>query len=158
MAAVGELLGPGGVLLCQLEVPLAAVSAAAGAARRTGALVVLNPSPAPSAAPDLAALVELLGQVHVLVVNESEALALCGLGRKDDAAPADAAPGDPVDWAERVAYALRELGPAQVIVTLGGRGSVVLTPQGAQHIAAFPVDPVDAVAAGDSTWAPWSAS
>ncbi|MFC7450770.1 ribokinase [Rhodococcus daqingensis] len=58
------------VLLCQLELPLTAITAAARHARAHGTTVVLNPSPAVPL-PD-----ELLDCVDVLVVNETESAQL----------------------------------------------------------------------------------
>lgn len=65
-----DVIAESDVLLCQFEIPLSTVTAAAQHARRNGTLVVLNPSPV-HAAPD-----ELLDAVDVLVVNEAEAAAL----------------------------------------------------------------------------------
>ena len=59
-----------GMLLCQLEIPMAAVVSATGVASAAGIPVLLNPLPArelPS---------ELLAAVTVLVVNEGEAAAI----------------------------------------------------------------------------------
>lgn len=58
------------MLVCQLEIPLAVVVAAAGIAAAAGVPVLLNPSPVQ----DLPA--ELLAAVSLLVVNEGEAAAL----------------------------------------------------------------------------------
>ncbi|HZQ27128.1 MAG TPA: ribokinase [Acidimicrobiales bacterium] len=70
--AAAELIAGARVLLCQLEVPLAAVERALQIARAAGVTTVLNPSPAPG--PDVgAALLEL---VDVVVANEHEAEAL----------------------------------------------------------------------------------
>lgn len=55
------------VILCQLEVPVAAVSAAAERAAETGALMVINLAPAQDVPP------ELLRQSDLLIVNEVEA-------------------------------------------------------------------------------------
>ncbi|GAB2630611.1 ribokinase [Prescottella soli] len=54
------------VLLCQLEIPLGTVTAAARHAAKSGTTVMLNPSPAQSLPP------ELLESVDVLIVNETE--------------------------------------------------------------------------------------
>ncbi|WP_430333196.1 ribokinase [Rhodococcus sp. ACT016] len=54
------------VLLCQLEIPLDTVTAAAHHAARSDTTVVLNPSPAQTLPP------ELLESVDVLIVNETE--------------------------------------------------------------------------------------
>lgn len=54
------------VLLCQLEIPIETVTAAARHATRSGTTVILNPSPAQTLPP------ELLESVDVLIVNETE--------------------------------------------------------------------------------------
>ena len=70
-------LGPGDVLLLQLEVPLRTVADAARSARGRGARVVLNAAPYAALPHDVAALAD------PLVVNEHEALQLAD----SDAAP-----------------------------------------------------------------------
>lgn len=60
------------VLVCQLEIPVATVTEAAGAARAAGTRVVLN------AAPALPLPADLLRLVDLLVVNEIEAQAILG--------------------------------------------------------------------------------
>lgn len=59
-----------GILVCQLEIPLAAVVTAAGIAAAAGVPVLLNPSPAR----DLPA--DLLAAVSILVLNQGEAAAI----------------------------------------------------------------------------------
>ncbi|WP_152190825.1 ribokinase [Georgenia satyanarayanai] len=115
------------VVLAQLEIPLAAILAAA-AARRAGALLVLN------AAPSRELPEEVWSAVDVLVVNEHEAADLSGGG------------AEPVD----LARALLARVPA-VVVTLGGAGSLVAERDGEPvHVPAFPVAPVDTTGAGDT--------
>jgi ribokinase len=63
-------LGPGDVVLVQLEVPLAVVAAAVRRASARGARVVLNLAPYAALPPDVVALAD------PLVVNEHEALLL----------------------------------------------------------------------------------
>ncbi|MFD3515029.1 ribokinase [Streptomyces sp. NPDC058657] len=129
----GIVAGPADTLLLQLEVPLPTVTAAARAARGSGALTVLNAAPLPpSARPDLD---DLLRCVDVLVVNETEAAGLL--------APAHG------DWAAH-ATALRALGPGTVVVTLGADGAVAAGPEGACTERGFAVDAVDTVGAGDA--------
>lgn len=70
-------LGPGDVLLLQLEVPLRTVAAAARVAQGRGARVVINAAPYAALPHDVAALAD------PLVVNEHEALQLAD----SDAAP-----------------------------------------------------------------------
>lgn len=125
------------VVVAQLEVPLAAVLEAAR--RRTGTFL-LNPAPArPLPA-------ELLAEVDVLVVNETE----CGVVL-----------GAPPDRPDGVAARASALGVrGAVVVTLGARGAVVCTgvgtgpgpgtDAGTVHVPAPEVDAVDTTGAGDT--------
>jgi ribokinase len=69
-AALRSLLADTEVLLLQLEIPIATVTAAACAAHSAGVTVILNASPSGG---DEAELVELAELIDVLVVNETEA-------------------------------------------------------------------------------------
>ncbi|MEU3464068.1 ribokinase [Streptomyces sp. NPDC006733] len=120
-------------VLLQLEVPLPTVLAAARAARAAGALTVLNAAPLPAPDP---LLYELLREVDVLIVNETEAAGL--LGR----------PGGG-SWTAR-AEQLRRLGPGTVVVTLGAAGAVAAGAGSPLTEPGFPVHAVDAVGAGDA--------
>jgi ribokinase len=124
--ALGDL-GASDLVLAQLEVPLDAVGAAARLARRRGARLVLNVAPAQ---PVPAALLE---SAWGLVLNASEAALFSGVA-------------DPT----MAVTALRRRGPELVIVTLGGDGLLLATPDGLTDIAAYPVDVVDTTAAGDA--------
>ena len=68
--AVLSSVGPGDLVLLQLEIPLAVVAAAARRASDRGARVVLNLAPYAALAPDVVAIAD------PLVVNEHEALML----------------------------------------------------------------------------------
>ncbi len=68
--AVLEFVGPGDIVLLQLEVPLVVVSAAARRGSAKGARVVLNLAPYAALPPDVVAIAD------PLVVNEHEALLL----------------------------------------------------------------------------------
>ncbi len=117
------------VVLLQLEIPLAAVQAAAAAARGT---VVLTPAPPRPLTADL------LAAVGVLVPNEHELRALAG------------ADPDVRDPAELAALA-RGLTNGHVVVTLGARGAL-LVPAGDGPVLLQPpppVRPVDTTGAGD---------
>ncbi|MBM0240041.1 ribokinase [Micromonospora sp. ATA32] len=114
------------VLLAQLEIPLPAVEAALRSGAACGALVVLNAAPA-RPLPD-----ELLALVDVLVVNEHEARELSG--RTD---------------VEAAAVQLCGRGAAQVVVTLGADGALMLSGDERVTAAGFPVRPVDTTGAGD---------
>jgi len=127
-----ECLGPGSMLVLQLEVPMAAVLRAAQVAREAGATVVLNPAPAQALPEPLWPLVDML------VLNETEAGLLGGL-EAVDAANAPAA-----------ASLLRQRGPRHVIITLGEHGLVWSCAEGTRRFDAVRVQPVDTTAAGDT--------
>jgi len=127
--AAAGVLASAAVTLLQLEIPMDAVLAAAGAAAGT---VILNPAPAPpEGVPD-----ELLALVDVLVPNQTELAELCG------------AVGE-VDAVRAVAMA-RELPCRSVVVTLGADGALVVDDNIVEHVRAPHVVPVDTTAAGDS--------
>ena len=120
------------VILLQLEVPLEAVAHAVTIAKAAGTRVILNPAPA---RPLTAAL---LARVDILTPNETEAESLASQGPALSAAEADALAGT-----------LLGLGPRAVVVTRGAAGALVATAEDRTHVAAFPVEPRDTVAAGD---------
>ena len=118
-------IAEGEVLLCQLEIPIETVIAAARAARAAGTRTILN------AAPARALPAELLDNVDLLVVNQLEAQAITGRDDPDVAA-------------------LLALVP-RVVLTLGGAGSRYADRDGAnEHVPAYPVKVVDTTAAGDA--------
>lgn len=111
---------PARVVLCQLEVPVAAIERAFTAARAAGAITVLNPAPAKPIPDSLLALCDLV------TPNEHEVELLGGVER------------------------LRSLGARAVVVTRGASGADLYTGDGEQvHVAAFSVAPVDTTGAGD---------
>jgi ribokinase len=116
------------VTLLQLEVPLAAVDAAAELA---GGLVVLNPAPAASLP------AETLDMVDVLVPNRSELGLLAGVDEPWS-----------LDDVEAAAVALA--GPGTVVVTLGAEGALLVSGGPAQLVPAPQVEAVDTVGAGDA--------
>jgi ribokinase len=118
------------VLLLQLEVPLKTAQAAAELARQAGVRVILNPAPAPESPLPPA----LLACVDVLTPNEKEAAALAGVPES----------------LERAARRLLEMGVETVVVTLGARGALIVTPESQQTVPGFPVEALDTTAAGDA--------
>jgi len=70
-------LGPGDVVVLQLEIPLPAVLAAIEAAHEAGAFVILN------AAPSAALAGRRMPNVDLLIVNEGEAAELGGQGLRE---------------------------------------------------------------------------
>jgi ribokinase len=94
--------------------------------------VVLNPAPARPLPPTLVACADFL------VPNEIEAAALAGVAVES------------VEGATDAARRLRAQGAANVLVTLGERGVVVVTAAGENHFPAPRVEAVDTTAAGDT--------
>lgn len=122
------------LLLVQLEIPLATISAALHQARQEGIRVVLTPAPAQPLADDL------LAQVDWLTPNRSEALLLAG--------------GTDLDAALNVLSGKVRHG---VVITMGVEGVLWATSDRRQgHMPAFPVTAVDTVGAGDAFTAGFS--
>lgn len=133
VAATSEWLERAAVVLLQLEVPQQAVLAAARKARAAGALIVLDPAPAP----ERGLLDALWHEIDILTPNESETFQLTGLRP------------DTVEDAAKAADLLLAKGVKAVLVKMGSRG--VFWHDGTQsgHSAPFRIEPVDTVAAGD---------
>jgi len=113
-----RVVGRAKIVLSQLEIPFATVQEAAA----TSSYFILNAAPAAELSD------ELLADVDLLVVNESEAELIAGADRS----------------------ALLKRVPAAV-VTLGGAGAVILTRGGVEiAVPGVPVDVVDTTAAGDT--------
>lgn len=131
--AASDWLERATVLLLQLEVPQQAVLAAARKARAAGAVVVLDPAPAP----EHGLLDALWHEIDILTPNESETFQLTGLRP------------DTVEDAAKAADVLLARGVKAVLVKMGSRG--VFWHDGTQsgHSAPFRIEPVDTVAAGD---------
>lgn len=126
-----RLFAGAGVVVLQMEVPVATNLRAIALARAAGARVMLNYAPT-------MAVVEALLAVDILVVNEHEAAFLVGhpVGR---ACAADAA------------RSLLARGASAVAITLGGDGACLADAGGISLVPVFPAKAVDTTAAGD-TW------
>jgi ribokinase len=119
------------VLLAQLEIPAAVVSAAASAVEALGGRFVLNLSPSQYGSPKLLALAD------PLIVNESEAADLAG-----------SVIDSPVDAAT---VATRLLASSRTVaLTLGADGVILATPEGTVHLSATHAEVVDTTGAGDA--------
>lgn len=127
-------LGPGDVLLMQLEIPLPTVREAASLATARGATVVLNASPAPD---DVHGL---LSDVDVLIANEHEVHRL--------ATACDLVDGSP-DTAQQ-ARALASRFDCLVVATLGARGALTTHGGEPRPFSAPNVQATDTVGAGDA--------
>lgn len=99
------------VFLTQLELPIDTVERGLRIARAAGVPTILNPAPAPSSSlPDA-----LIAHSDYFIPNETEAALLTGL------------PVETIEQAEAAADVLLARGAGNVILTLGGRGSLVRT-------------------------------
>ncbi len=121
------------VLVCQLEMPLDVSLAALRLARQAGVRTIFNPAPA---RPELPA--EIYALSDILCPNESETELLTGL------------PVTSLAECETAARELLRRGAGTVILTLGGRGSLVVTSQLAEHVPGQQVRAVDTTGAGDA--------
>ena len=123
------------VWVAQFETPIAATEAILRRARAAGARTMLNLAPfVPH--PD-----RLLKLVDVAVLNEIELVA----GDRHEAARPPAPCATIVAACEK----LRAKGARAVVATLGARGAVVVTADGATAIPAFKAKVVDTTGAGD---------
>jgi len=132
LEAAEDVLASAAILVLQLEIPQEVVEQASKVARAHGVIVLLNPAPARRLPPTL------LSQVDVLIPNESETALLTGTEVDD------------IESARRAAVRLRAAGVGTVILTLGGRGALLLEGQKAIHVPGYRVDVVDTTAAGDA--------
>src|SRR6266446_6252510 len=135
LATIFEAIAQAQALVLQLEIPLETVTTLITAGHNTGIPVVLNLAPAQTLP------WEILKQVALVIVNESEASLLSGQ------------PVDNMDDARTVATLLHKQGISQVAITLGARGAILVTDGagGASSIyqPAPTVQVVDTTAAGD---------
>jgi ribokinase len=132
-AAADEIRGAR-VVLMQLETPIATVEYAAQMAANAGVPVILNPAPAPAEP-----LSEgLLNNLFLITPNKSEASRISGITIKD------------MESAQRAAKAIYDMGPKNVIVTLGSDGSLVYDGAMFMRVEAMKVEAVDTTAAGDT--------
>ena len=120
------------VVLTQGEVPEDAVHAAMEVGRQRGATTILNPAPVQEYPSETYQLVD------IAIPNEHEVELLTGHPTTTS-----------VD-ATAAARVLAERGARTVVVTRGSRGSVWATMTRSGSCGAFPVLPVDTVAAGDA--------
>lgn len=121
------------ILVCQLEIPLEITLAALRIARQEGVTTIFNPAPA---RPDLPG--ELYQLSDVFCPNESETELLTDQ------------PVSTLEEAEVVAHVLLERGAGKVILTLGERGSLLVTVDENTHVPANPVKALDTTGAGDA--------
>lgn len=120
------------IVVMQLEIPIDIVTYVAKIAKQKGKLVILDPAPAISL-PD-----ELYSNVDIIKPNETEIEILSGIK---------------INTVEDIKNAAKQLikkGVNKVIVTLGDKGSILITNDKEEHFKAMNVKAVDTTAAGDS--------
>jgi len=120
------------VFVTQLEIPIATVKMGLEMARHHGAITLLNPSPAVQLSSDILSLVDFL------VPNEWEGQFLSGLKLKGDRD------------ISRIGKKLLEMGPRNVVVTLGPKGLFFKSRIEEIWMKSFKVNVVDTTAAGDA--------
>ena len=130
--AAAEALRDVDAIVLQFEIPLETVYYAVAFARRHSIRCIVNPAPALPA--NLAELVA----ADYFIPNETEAEAIAGL------------PVHSTDEAKKCAAALLQKGFRNIILTLGARGSLLVSAGGAELIAPFTVTPKDTTGAGDA--------
>jgi ribokinase len=130
--AAAETLQDADFLVLQLEIPVETVYYALRFARQRGIRTILNP--APGQALDLAQV----AAADYVIPNETEAEALTGIAVHT------------LDDARAAARKLLEGGVRRVIVTLGANGALYADAEVMEHVAPFPVQPVDTTGAGDA--------
>jgi ribokinase len=126
-AASDVILGADKVVL-GLEIPLLTTIKAMQFAKEHGIQTIFNPAPAQVL--DL----QEIGLADYVIPNETEAEIISGLPVRN------------LEEARACARKLADGGLKRVIITLGANGALF----GDQHIAAFPVQPVDTTGAGDA--------
>jgi ribokinase len=130
--AAEHVIADADMLLLQLEIRPEAVERAAELAARHGVSVVLNPAPAGPLSSGL------LARVSYLIPNEGETAILSGQPVAD------------LESAHSAARALRQRGVGTVVMTLGGRGALLIAAGQELQVPAFSVKVVDTTAAGDA--------
>ena len=126
--SVADVIRSADYLILQLEIPVESVLRAAKIAHEAGVYVILNPAPA-CHLPD-----ELFGYISLITPNQTESALLSGVGDNLDAA----------------VEKLMQLGVKDVVVTLGSKGSLVISEGKRTLVPSLKVKAVDTTAAGDT--------
>ncbi len=131
--AASEALKGCDLILLQLEIQLETAYAAIRFARKNGVRTVLNPAPARRNFD-----MEIVTQASFLIPNETELAIMTDMPVASEAELSAAA------------QSLVKKGVETVIVTLGARGALIATPEGARRIEPVKVEAIDTTGAGDA--------
>ena len=130
---VEDLIAESDIILTQYEVPIGVVERAMVLGRKHGIQTIWNPAPALPVDPSV------FRDVDVLTPNESEVRILLGLS-----------PDDPTPTPE-LARQLLDRGVSKLVVTMGEKGSLLVTPEGTEEIQAVSgIRSLDVTGAGDA--------
>lgn len=121
------------VLLCQMEVPMAANLAALRIARAAGVTTIFNSAPVSSDVPE-----EVYPLTDIFCPNETEAELVTGVAVHT------------LDDARLAAAVILERGAKAALITLGPRGALYVSADKEMHILAPEVTAVDTTGAGDA--------
>ncbi|MCP4405218.1 MAG: ribokinase [bacterium] len=121
------------IVVCQLEIPLEITLAALRVARQEGVKTIFNPAPARPNLPE-----ELYQLSDIFCPNESETQLLTDM------------PVGTLEEAEDAARILMERGAGTVILTLGERGSLLVTDNTSERVPVERVNALDTTGAGDA--------
>ena len=128
-----EVIASSQIMVCQLEIPVEISLEALRIAKKAGVTTIFNPAPARSKLP-----AEIYQLSDIFCPNETETELLLGTQIKSQ------------DEAVEAAKTLLARGPNTVILTLGERGSLLVTPEKTELVPAEAVKAVDTTGAGDS--------
>ena len=119
------------IVLTQLETPLQTILHVAKLVGKFQKRLILNPAPGMKL-PD-----DLFPSLYLITPNESETEVLTGISVRDNSS------------IKRAAEKLKEMGVANVIITLGSEGAYLYNDAGGKHIPTRKVKAIDTTAAGD---------
>lgn len=121
------------IVVLQLEIPMETVIYVAQLAKSLNKLVILDPAPAPKTLPD-----SLIKNIDIIKPNETELQTLTGMPTDTTAQIVDAA------------GSLLNRGIDKVVVTVGSRGTILVTKDNHEVFPPRKVEVVDTTAAGDA--------
>src|SRR5438477_2993243 len=130
--AAADTLRNADTIILQFEIPLETVYYTVQFARRHKIHCIVNPAPA------LPAQLAELAAADYFVPNETEALAITGLAVHS------------IDEAKKCAASLLQKGFRRILLTLGERGSLLVSAEAAELVHPFPMNPKDTTGAGDA--------